>query len=63
MPDRYFVCGVCAHFWSAPEHPEECENCRRGGYCLVPEATVEAAEDASQAVLDAHNIREEGNIQ
>lgn len=50
MSDRYFICDVCAHFWSSPEHPESCENCGKGW--LYERPTVEAAEELSQEILD-----------
>jgi rubrerythrin len=53
--DSYYVCERCAHFWSQPFDPDRCENC--GHDWLEVCDTLEAAEDASEAVLERRDAR------
>jgi len=48
----HYVCDVCAHTWSSPEHPDACENCNRSSAFIVVWDTLENAEEHSQRILD-----------
>ncbi len=49
--DLYYVCDNCGHFWSSPELPYECENCRASASYLMARATLAEAEETSEIVL------------
>lgn len=49
----YYVCENCAHTYAAPEPPSTCENC--GAYWLLTFDSLDAAEERSQAILDARD--------
>jgi Zn finger protein HypA/HybF involved in hydrogenase expression len=46
----YYICLDCAHYFSARETPDVCENCH--GRALTVELTEDAAGEVSQVVLD-----------
>lgn len=49
--DRYFICDECGHYWSAPEHPDRCENCGADAGRLMFRDTLAEAEETSETVL------------
>lgn len=49
---RYYVCGLCAHYWLAPQRPTRCEHCHRPMPLAVPIESEAHAQTFSQAVLD-----------
>lgn len=47
--DRYYVCDLCAHTYSAPERPDRCENCGHRDHYAYD--TLADAEKQSEAIL------------